>query len=121
MNDPIIPNVVLPGHVTAEFPVRADVLRRVLTELIDRTAPAESVFPYPLLAASRIRLFLECAQRAVVLTTTENPISTSPPLPRPLTGIPRFWVISLKGDPKWAPLRAAYDFYRDRIQQIRAF
>ena len=42
MTDPIIPNAVLPGHVAAELRVRANVLRRVLTELIDRTAPAES-------------------------------------------------------------------------------
>ena len=42
MIDPTIPDVVLAGHVAAELRVRADVLRRVLTELIERTAPAVS-------------------------------------------------------------------------------
>ncbi len=42
MTDPTSPDIVIPGHVAAELRVRADVLRRVLTELIGRTAPAES-------------------------------------------------------------------------------
>lgn len=42
MTDPTIPDVVIPSHVAAELRVRANVLRRVLTEFIDRTAPTES-------------------------------------------------------------------------------
>ena len=36
------PPIAISGPIAAELRVRTDVLRRVLTELVDRAAPAES-------------------------------------------------------------------------------